>query len=137
MPAFGLAFLLDVFSGYVCFGLALYAGCALFAAFWMRRHHTLGSRLTSAEILRGYGGMTLLVLLQTLERLWETFHSGHSRSHVLRIVIPMLYLWLGNSVFRTARQDMGDASATRTKMAKPAKEKAKTAMKSAQTGSPA
>lgn len=130
MSAFGFSSLLDTFTGYVCFGLAFYAGCALIAALWMRRHHTHIFKPTFAELLRTFGGMTLLVLLQTLQRVWETFHSGHSPSRVLRAVFPLLYLWLGNSVFRAARQDTGEELTSQN-------ETAKTAMKSAQTGSPA
>jgi hypothetical protein len=130
MSAFGLSFLLDIFTGYVCFGLAFYAGCALVAALWMRRHHTLISKPTLAELLRTFGGMTLLVLLQTLQRLWETSHASHSPSRVLRMVFPLLYLWLGNSVFRAAHHNMGEEFHSKT-------EPAQTAMKSAQTGSTA
>src|SRR5205807_5696522 len=102
------SFLLDVFTGYVCFGLAVYAGCALVSALWMRRHHTLGSRQSFAEVLRTYGTMTLLLLLQTLQRFWESLHPGHTPSRVLRMALPLLYLCLGNSVLRTARDHMGE-----------------------------
>ncbi|HEX4771728.1 MAG TPA: hypothetical protein VH351_12895 [Bryobacteraceae bacterium] len=138
MSTFDVPSLWEIFSGYVCFGLALYAGCAVIAAFWMRRHHTLVSRTTLLERLCIYGGMTLLVVLQTVQCLWEASHPGHPRSRVLRAVLPVLYLWLGNSAFRAARRDMGDDKFTmKSKIDKRAIETTTTVMKSAQTGSAA
>jgi hypothetical protein len=119
MPA--LSFLLDVFTGYVCFGLAIYAGCALISALWVRRHHTLGSRQSFVEVLRTYGSMTVLLLLQTLQRLWESFHPGHTPSKVLRMAFPLLYLWLGNSVLRTARHHIGEQCSPKSPVAKKTK----------------
>jgi hypothetical protein len=108
MSRTSIAFVLDVVTSYVSFGLALYAGGALAASIWMRRRPSATPKAMLTDLSRAYGCMIVLVLLEAVQQLWDSFHAEHLPLSITRAVLPVLYLVLGNSVFRLIRQKFRD-----------------------------
>jgi hypothetical protein len=105
MSRTSVSFVLDVVTSYISFGLALYAGGALGALIWMRRRNGVTSKAMFADLSRAYSCMILVVLLEAIQQLWDSFHSEHLPLAITRAALPVLYLVLGNSAFRLIKQN--------------------------------
>jgi hypothetical protein len=114
MSRTAVSFVLDVGISYVSFGLALYAGGALAALMWIRRRGGVTSQAMFADLARTYGCMIILILLEAVPQLWDSFHVEHFPQALTRAALPVLYLVLGNSAFRLIKRNFSDLDASKT-----------------------
>lgn len=110
MSSSSLLFLMGTLSEYVCFGLALYALCALVTVLWVRRHDGFVLDSSFAEVWRAYGCLILLISLQTVQLIWDCFYARHALHQITRTALPVLYLLVGNSAMRSVHHDIHQTS---------------------------
>lgn len=91
------SFFLNIALSYVTFGLAIYAIAGFIALMWIRRK--VG---TPRPLLRNfcltYASIAGLIFLDACRQLWDSFHSDHFPMEITRMVLPALYLLMGNTL---------------------------------------
>ena len=103
-------FFFDLTTSYVSFGLALYACAAIMSLGWLRATKRSTPQLVMRDLSRICGCVVCLVLLEAVRQVWDSFFYEHFPLWITRMVLPVLYLVLGNSIFRMTGLGTGSAS---------------------------
>ena len=98
----------NVVTGYLSFGLALYAVGAFVALLRLRRAKGLLCELVLSDFNWVYICI-LLVVLGAIRQIWDAFHIQHFPIEITRAIVPYANLCLGNSIFRIAKRNSGVA----------------------------
>ena len=94
------SFFFDLTTSYISFGLALYASAAVISLAWIRATRRATPHIVMRDVPRACACVVALVLLEAIRQLWDSFNYEHFPLWITRIVLPVLYLVLGNSIFR-------------------------------------
>lgn len=108
-----LSWFLDIITNYISFGLALYAVGAIVSLVWMRRKKQIMPSAVMKDLSRTYFCVVCLVLLEATRQVWDTFNDYHFPLWITRILLPVLYLTLGNSIISVTNAEAGSAVQTR------------------------
>lgn len=95
-----LLYLFDIGTNYVSFGLAIYAAGAVCAFWWTRRVAGPVQSPDRASGLRAGTCVVALIALEVMRQFWDTFHYQHFPLWITRLILPVLYVTLGNALFR-------------------------------------
>ncbi len=104
-----ITWLIKILTSYISFGLALYAAGGVLALLWIRRRQSAGPRFVLADLARSYAVVVFFVLFEAVRQVWDSFNADHFPLWVTRIVLPVAYLTLGNSVIRMAGSERSDS----------------------------
>jgi hypothetical protein len=81
----------------------------MFAFVWTHQRngvqHPEGSTI---DTVRAGASVIALVVMEVVRQFWDSFHYQHFPLWITRVVLPVLYFTLGNSLFR-----LTDASSTK------------------------
>ena len=110
----GFTFYFDIALSYLTFGLAIYAIGGFVALLWIRRKGGTPKQLLR-DLCVAYTAIIGLILLEACRQLWDNFRLDRFPVQITRVLVPALYLLIGNTLVSIASFSSAQASLAETK----------------------